>query len=293
MGAFTWLSQVVSLGGDADKKEFLCCSAFQWGTMEGLEFSVACHNLTMSVYDCIMFFAVHVRLKVKDDIIHVRVMWIMETSKSVIKLLLLAPLPPPLDIPPPPPQLPTPILCPSPSSSTHSVTVLTHWLSHTWQSLTLPLPLALLHILSISCRNTNKMSLLALLRLHLLLATCRLTSPFSSLVITCTLLLPPSPSPPPPLHSIHAALEFFMRSCPFVHHKQIPPPPSCLSMPQQFKLSLSFILLSKHHVTQHALKLKVSEFLMCWSWTECGRRRVWGHSNICTKLQARHSILQW
>ena len=103
--------------------------------------------------------------------------------------------------PPPPPPLPAPILCPSPSSSTHSVI---HWPSHTWQSLTLPLLLALLHILSVSCRNTNKMSLLAQLRLHLLLATCRLTSPFSSLVITYIYTPPPSlsPSPTPSIASI-------------------------------------------------------------------------------------------
>ena len=104
--------------------------------------------------------------------------------------------------------------------------------------------------------NTNKKSLLAWL---LLLAACRLTSPLSSLVMTCA-LLPPSPTPTIP--------STLLRNCPhspafcptltikYPLPSADPIPPSvsstpphtpCLWVPLQFKLSLSFILLSKHH----------------------------------------------
>ena len=109
--------------------------------------------------------------------------------------------------------------------------------------------------------NTNKRSLLAWLPPHMLLTTCRLTSPLSSLLITCA-LLPPSPPTIPGI--FHALLPF----CPSLTVKcpslcadptpllALPPPlcphpppsPSCLSVHLQFKLSLSFSLLSKHHL---------------------------------------------
>ena len=49
VGAFTWLSlrwlQSVVV---QTKKEFLCCSVFEWGTKNGLELSVACLSIMFS-----------------------------------------------------------------------------------------------------------------------------------------------------------------------------------------------------------------------------------------------------
>ena len=43
-------AEVVPVGGGADnKKEFLCCSAFEWGAKKGLEFKVACLSVSITV----------------------------------------------------------------------------------------------------------------------------------------------------------------------------------------------------------------------------------------------------
>ena len=84
---------------------------------------------------------------------------------------------------------------------------------------------------------------------------------------TCT---PPSSSTH---HTIHSALELSTFSCPFVHHWRVcrppsPCPPPCLLVPQQFKLSLSFILLSKHHFnTQSTIIIIIImySFMCCYS----------------------------
>ena len=49
MGAFTWSSVPVGGGADNNKKEFLRCSAFEWGTKKGLEFKVVCLFVSITV----------------------------------------------------------------------------------------------------------------------------------------------------------------------------------------------------------------------------------------------------
>ena len=50
-GLYLIVTEVVPVGGGADnnKKEFLRCSAFEWGTKKGLEFKVVCLFVSITV----------------------------------------------------------------------------------------------------------------------------------------------------------------------------------------------------------------------------------------------------